>query len=86
MKKIFIGVRDVDEATFRKRALARKIKLGNMLTAAIEKYVKDEKLKEKETKRDPRNLLKIKGIITTKEKVRWSGEIDEILYGGDDIS
>ena len=32
-------------------------------------------------KYDPKNLLKISGVIKTKKKVRWSEEIDETLYG-----
>lgn len=80
----FIAVRDVDEETFRKLralALAKRIKLGKILTRAIEKYVEEEKLKEKTRAPDPKNLLKISGIIKTKEKVKWSEEIDEFLYG-----
>ena len=87
MGKTFIGVRDVDEETFRKLriiAIAKRRNLGELLTRAINKYVEEEKLKEDE-KHNPRNLLKIKPIKVGK-KVKWSKEIDEILYGGKDDS
>ena len=84
MAKTFIGVREVDEDAFRRLralAIAKRLKLGEALTRAINKFVEEEKLKEKGKKLDPKNLMKISGIIKTKGKVRWSEEIDEILYG-----
>ena len=41
-------------------------------------------VKEKEsqgTKPNPKLLLKVKPVTIGKEKVRWSEEIDETLYG-----
>ena len=81
MEKTFIGVRDVDEATFRKfRALAvsEKIKLGEALNLAMKKLLAE---KESRIKHDVRNLDRITGIFKTKGKVRWSEEIDKTLYG-----
>jgi len=81
MEKTFIGVRGVDEETFRKfRALAiqKRLRLGEALTEAMEKTMEDEK---QENIPDPKNLLKISGIIKTKKRVKWSEEIDEFLYG-----
>ncbi len=82
MTKTFLGVRDVDEEELRKfKALAveRKMKLGDAITKAMKDYRADVKIRKKI--KDPRNLLKLTGIIATKEKVRWSEEIDDILYG-----
>jgi len=83
MRKTFIGVRGVDEETFRKfRALTieERMRLGDALTMAMRHWVEEERAKGI-TKPDPRNLLKIKGIVTTKKKVKWSEEIDKFLYG-----
>lgn len=82
MARTFISVRDVDEETFRKLralAIARKMNIGEALTKAMRKFLEEEKSRE-EKRPDPRNLLKIKPIKVGK-KVRWSEEIDEILYG-----
>ncbi len=37
---------------------------------------------KKAAAKDPRKLLKIKGIIKTKKPVSWSTQVDEVLYGG----
>lgn len=77
-----VGIRDLDEETFRKfRAVAieENMNTGEALNIAMKKWIKEKK--EKETKPDARNLLKISGIIKTKKKVNWSEEIDEFLYG-----
>ena len=80
MTKTTIAVRDVDEETFRKfRAMTVEdgMKLGDTLTIAMKHSVEDERKK----KPDPKNLLKIRPVKIGKEKVRWSEEIDEFLYG-----
>ncbi len=80
MENTFLGIRGVDKEEFRKFravALEKNMKLGEAITKAIKKY--REELKN-EKKGNPKNLLKIKGIIATKEKVKWSREIDDILY------
>ena len=81
MVKAFISVRDVDEEVFRKFkaiSIEERINLGNALTKAMKYWL--EERKKKKVKPNPRNLLKISSIIKTKEKVRWSEEIDKILY------
>lgn len=81
MAKI-VSIRNIDEETFRKfrsTAVEERIKLGDAMTMAMKFWIK-EKRREK-TKIDPKNLLKIKGIIKTKKKVNWSETIDEFLYG-----
>lgn len=88
MEESFIGVREVNTEIFRKfkaLAVAKKMKLGDALTKLMQKAIKEEREAQK-TKPDPKNLKKITGIIKTKEKVKWSEEIDNILYGQDDIS
>jgi len=79
MAKTFIGVRDVDEETFRKfraRAMEDRMKLGEALTHAMRKLMEAKK----EIKPNLRNILKIRPIKIGR-KVKWSEEIDEILYG-----
>lgn len=88
MGKTFIGVRDVDEETFRKfraKAIEEKMRLGLALTLAM-KNLLEEKKKSKQIQFNPKNLMKITGLIKTKEKVKWSEEIDEILYSRNDNS
>ena len=79
--KTTIAVRDVDEETFRKfRALSieERMKLGDAITIAMRKMIREKETKKKS---DRKNLLKIKPIKVGKKKVRWSEEIDEVLYG-----
>lgn len=79
MEKTFIGVRDVDEATFRRfKALAvqRNMNLGEAVTNAISLYIKEQEMKS--------NMKKMKRISITpirmsQKKVRWSEEVDDIL-------
>ena len=82
MEKTFIGVRGVDEEAFRKfRALAVQARttLGDALSLAMKRFVEEKKTKDGTP--NPKNLLKVKGMIKTKEKVKWSEEIDSTLYG-----
>ena len=81
MTKKMIAVRDVDEDIFRKfKAVAtgENMNVGNALTVAMKQWTEKEKIKAVP---DQKNLLRIKGMIKTKEKVRWSEEVDAILYG-----
>ena len=80
MGKRFIAVRAVDEDVFRKfKALSiqERLRLGDALTKAM-KILLEQKEKRKEL--DVSNLLKMKPVKIGR-KVRWSEEIDEILYG-----
>ena len=82
MEKTFIGVRDVNEEVFRKfraKAIEEKMRIGDALNKAMERYLDNEE--KIENKPNPKNLLKISAIIKTKGRVRWSEEIDETLYG-----
>ncbi len=81
MTKTLIAVRGVDRKTFRKfKALTveGKMRLGEALTLAMKTLIEKE---SQITRPDPKNLLKISSIIKTKNKVKWSEEIDEFLYG-----
>ncbi len=81
MEKTFIAVRDVDKDVFRKfraMSVAERMKLGDAITKAMKRAM--EERREPDNKPDARNLFKIKPIKVGK-KVRWSEEIDEILYG-----
>ena len=81
MSKI-TAIRDLDEDTFRKlraAAIEENMRVGDAMNIAMKKWL-DEKAKRK-TAPDPRNLIKITGIIKPGKKVRWSEEVDEILYG-----
>ncbi|MEM7825191.1 MAG: hypothetical protein QXO27_04430 [Candidatus Aenigmatarchaeota archaeon] len=83
MRKELIAVRGIDEdilRKFRARTIEERMKMGEALNLAMKRWVEERK-KEDETKPDPRNLLKISGIIKTKKKVKWSEKIDEFLYG-----
>ena len=80
MAETFIGVRDVDEETFRKfkaAMLEQRMKLGNALTKAMDAYMKQNKTQNRPL---TKNLLNIKPIKLGR-KVNWSKEIDETLYG-----
>jgi hypothetical protein len=79
MEKTFIGVRDVDEETFRKfRSLSveRRMKLGEALTKAMLLMIEKQKNNKKE-----RKCPKIKPFPWGKGSERTSMEVDEIVYG-----
>jgi hypothetical protein len=83
MRKDLRAIRGIEEETylkFREKALAERMKVGEALTLAMREWLKKER--GRKTKPNPKNLLKLAGIIKTRKKVRWSEEIDEILYGG----
>ena len=76
----FLGVRDIDEETFRKfraRAIERRLKLGLALTLAMENFLKEEENKVHKKIRSPR----LKPFSWGKGTEKTSKEIDEILYG-----
>jgi len=82
MKKMH-AIRGIDEETymkFREKVLAERMKVGEALNIAMNDWMKGKRMVKKGP--DAKNLLKLEGIIKSKKKVRWSEEIDEILYGG----
>jgi hypothetical protein len=83
MSETFIGVRGVDEETFRKfraRAVEEKTKLGRALTKAMKADLKEKRMRNKKKVNMAKELLKVKPFKVGK-KVRWSEEVDEFLYG-----
>ena len=80
-KKTFVGVRDVDEKAlqgFKVAALREKMKLGVALSIAMNDFA-ERKLRK--PKPNLKKLLDIKPIRVGSKKVKWSEEVDEILYG-----
>ena len=81
MSKSLIAVRDVDEETFRRfraRAVEEGVKLGDTLTLAMRRWLEEGR---ETAVPNPKNLLKLSGVVKTKQKVKWSEEVDGILYG-----
>lgn len=79
MEKTTIGVRDVDEETFRKfRSLSieKKMKLGEALTKAMVLLIEKQKNTTKENKHP-----KVKPFFWGKGNERASLEVDKIVYG-----
>ncbi len=80
MKKDVITVRDVDEKVlrnFRARAIQKKMKMGEALTDAMKRWLKEDKIREP----DPKLLLKIKPFDWGPGTEKTSEEVDAILYG-----
>lgn len=80
MRKNLLTVRNVDEnilGRFKVKAAQENLKMGEALTEAMKRWI----MEEEKVQRDLRNLRELHGIFKTKGKVRWSEEIDEILYG-----
>ncbi|MGI0046900.1 MAG: hypothetical protein ACREBB_06910 [Nitrosotalea sp.] len=80
MKKDLITVRDVDEQVlrnFRARAIQKKMKMGDAITDAMKRWVKE--VDRQGT--DSRILLKAKPFDWGQGTHKTSKEIDEILYG-----
>lgn len=82
MKKAIVAVRGVDEEAYRRfraKAVEERVNVGDALAEAMRGWVREKE--ENETRPDPRNFLRMEGFIKTKKKVRWSEEVEEVLYG-----
>ena len=80
MEKTFVGIRDVNEETFRKfRSLAieRKMKIGEALNIAMKKMIID---KDNEKKKKL-GIINMKPFDFGNGTENSSEEIDKILYG-----
>ncbi len=80
--KEVLTVRDVDEEIWRKfRAKIEEegLRTGQALNEALGIWIREKDRRRNQP--DPRNFLKIEGIIEAGRLVRWSEEIDKILYG-----
>ena len=86
-QKIFVGIRNVDEELFRKFrawAIQKRLNLNDALNNLIKESLKEDELKlKKEKLKDDafKRLLALKPIKIGNKKVRWSEEVDEIVYG-----
>lgn len=82
MAKEVLTVRDVDEAIwrrFRAKTEEEGLRTGQALNEALGIWIKE---KEKRSNLpDPHDFLRVKGVIKTRGRVRWSEEIDKVLYG-----
>jgi hypothetical protein len=82
MKKGTLVARKVNRSVyrrFRQKALEAKESVGNAVTEAMEYWLKAKHLDKQP---NPEKLLQLNGIIKAGKRVRWSEEIDEILYRG----
>jgi len=80
MKKELITVRNVDEDVLRKfkaRAIEEKMKIGEALTQAMSKWLREKK----SITVNPKILLRAKPFDWGPGTEATSKEIDEILYG-----
>jgi len=64
---------------FKQKALEEDENVGEALTEAMQYWMKAKRKKEKI---NVANLLKLNGIVKAGKRVRWSEQVDEILYGG----
>lgn len=81
MAKEILTVRDVDEGVwrrFRAKTEEEGLRTGQALNEALSSWVKEKEMKDRP---DPRNFLKVKGVVRAGLRVRWSEEIDRVLYG-----
>lgn len=82
MAKEVLTVRDVDEVVwrrFRAKIEEEGLRTGQALNEALNIWINKKERKRKRP--DPRNFLKVEGIIRPGKPVRWSEEIDKVLYG-----
>jgi RPA family protein len=82
MAKEVLTVRDVDEELwrrFRAKTEEEGLRTGQALNEALDVWIKR---KERTRKRpNPSSFLKVAGMIKAGRRVRWSEEIDKVLYG-----
>lgn len=64
---------------FKQKALEEETNIGEAVTEAMEYWLEAKQIKKKI---DIKNLLKLNGLIKIGKQVRWSEQVDEILYGG----
>ena len=82
MTKEVLTVRDVDEEVwrrFRAKTEEEGLRTGQALNEALSSWVREKE--RKGNRPDPRNFLKVEGIVRAGKRVRWSEEIDKVLYG-----
>ncbi len=80
-KDFMLVVRKADPVVYRefkKKAVERNLSVGRALVKAMQLWIEEE---GGEKKPDPRNFMKVVGMIKTERPVKWSTEVDETLYG-----
>lgn len=85
MAKEVLTVRDVDKELWRRfRAKIEEdgLRTGQALNEAMGIWIKEREKRKGHL--DPRNFLKVKGLIKAGRQVAWSEEIDKTLYGGEE--
>ena len=63
---------------FKKKAVERNVSVARALDMAMEQWIEHS---EKDKRPDPKNMLPVIGMFKTRGKVRYSKQVDEILYG-----
>ncbi len=79
--KEVLVVRNIDKRVYRKfkhRAIQDDMSIGQAITDAMIEWLEKRGAHKK---LNPRALLAIEGIIKPGKPVRWSEQIDEMLYG-----
>ena len=64
---------------FKRLASEEDMSIGRAITEAMMEYIKKKAAQRQ--KIDIKNLQELEGFIKAGKKVRWSEQIDEILYG-----
>jgi len=81
MQKESLVVRKVDKRVYRKfrqKAFEEETNIGDAVTEAMRYWLE---AKQKIKRANVKNLLKLKSLIKVGKRVRWSQQIDEVLYG-----
>lgn len=76
-----VVIRKVDSDIYRKlkqAAVEEDITMGYAITEAIIQWLE---IRERKAKLDSTKLLKLNGIVTAGKRVRWSEQVDKIVYG-----
>jgi hypothetical protein len=80
-QKSILVIRNSDKKVyrrFRQKAVEEDINVGKAITEAMEYWLE---AKQNKKKTNISGIRKLNGIIKAGKKVRWSEQVDEILYG-----
>ncbi|MHB1440752.1 MAG: hypothetical protein ACYCSO_06990 [Cuniculiplasma sp.] len=80
-KSDILVVRKINKSIYSKfkmKAMEENRNVGDALNQAMADWLKKQ---EESEGQHIENMLKLKGLVKTKEVVRWSEEINETLYG-----
>ena len=82
MKSELVVIRSPDKKVykrFKQLASEEDMSMGRAMTEAMIDYIKKKAARKQ--KIDIKNLQELEGFIKVGKKVRWSEQVDEILYG-----